>query len=205
MINYKSCLRILIVMSLSLALWYLGSATWIYGKAYVATFLINDAWQLTLKNGGINKSWSWADTWPVAEISIPSIGLNEIVLAGDSGATLAFGPGLSGAGATLDRAGVKLVSGHRDTHFSKLETIAINDDIYIQTPAGTKHYRVNAMKVVDARSYTIDTANNDYDLVLATCYPFDAISPNGYERFIVQAYEASIDEINNLNIVRKAL
>lgn len=197
MIKRKHLLSVAILMSLSTGIWHLGSAAWIYGKAYVATILIDDAWQATLANhassqvssSSINKPWSWADTWPVAEISVPDIGLNEIVLSGDSGTTLAFGPGLSNAGAELDSTGMKLISGHRDTHFSRLKNIAINDEIYIRTPAGKKRYRVSGIKVVDSRSYTINTTGEAYDLALVTCYPFTAVRSGGYERFVVQAEE----------------
>ena len=187
MINRKQLLSVGIVVSLSIGLWHFGSVTWIYGKAHAATFLINDAWQKTLANKKINKPWSWADTWPVAELSIPKIGLKEIVLSGDSGAVLAFGPGLSGAGARLDSGNVKLISAHRDTHFNKLKNIAIDDEIYVQTPDGEKRYKVNKVKIVDSRSYTINSAEQAYDLVLATCYPFNTITTGGYERFLVQA------------------
>lgn len=199
MINRKRLLNVVVFASLSMGVWHFGNVIWIYGKAYVATLLIDDAWQVSLANhvsshassSSINKPWSWADTWPVAEISIPEIGLDEIVLSGDSGATLAFGPGLSNAGATLESASIKLISGHRDTHFSRLKNISINDEIFIRTPVGKKRYRVKDIKIVDSRSYTIDTMDEGYDLALVTCYPFNAIQPGGHERFIVQAEEIS--------------
>lgn len=191
MIKPKHLVGVVILISLSMGAWHLGNAAWIYSKAYLATYLINDAWQATLVNSEINKPWSWADTWPVAEISVPVIGLNEIVLSGDSGEALAFGPGLSNAGATLDSADVKLISAHRDTHFSELENIAINDEITIKSPTGKKQYRVSELKVVDSRSYTIDPTAEGYDLVLATCYPFNSLTARGYQRFVVQAEEIS--------------
>lgn len=193
MFKIKHLLGLAIVVCVLIAVWQFSSAIWIYGKAYAAKFLINDAWQKTLLDKASHKPWSWADTWPVAEIKIPAIGLNEIVLAGDSGATLAFAPGLSNAGAALDSPGVKLISAHRDTHFSKLKDIGIDDDIFVKTSSGNKRYKVIDTKVVDSRSYTIDAAINDYDLVLATCYPFVSVVAAGVERFIVEAKE--FDEI----------
>ncbi len=193
MSKYKHLVTVVAFASLSMGLWHFGNVIWIYSKAYVATFLIDDAWQISLANPvsskAINKPWSWADTWPVAEISIPEIGLDEIVLSGDSGAILAFGPGLSNAGGTLESASIKLISGHRDTHFSRLKNITINDEIYIRTPAGKKRYRVSDIKIVDSRSYTIDTMDEGYDLALVTCYPFNAILSGGHQRFVVQAEE----------------
>lgn len=197
MSKYKHLLRFVVFASLSMGVWHFGNVLWIYGKAYVATFLIDDAWQATLANptsshaasNSINKPWSWADTWPVAELSIPEIGLDEIVLSGDSGATLAFGPGLSNAGGTLESTHIKLISGHRDTHFSRLKNIAINDEIYIRTATGKKRYRVSDIKIVDSRSYTINPMDEAYDLALVTCYPFNAMLSGGHQRFVVQAEE----------------
>ena len=118
-----------------------------------------------------------------------TIDLNEIVLAGDSGTSLAFGPGLSYAGASLEDKGIKLISGHRDTHFNKLQNININDAIFIKTPVSNKQYKVKDIGVVDSRNYAIDAESVNYDLVLSTCYPFNATSVGGVQRFIVGAIE----------------
>lgn len=189
MIKIMSLIKVSILITGSIGLWHLSSAAWIYSKAYAAQFLINDAWHETLVKNTINKPWSWADTWPVGAISIPSIGLNEIILSGDSGASLAFGPGLSQSGAALDEQGVKLISAHRDTHFEKLQNINIDDEIFIKTATSSRYYRVKDIRVVDSRTHTINSDNSIYDLVLATCYPFDSVSVGGSERFIVQAIE----------------
>ena len=192
MIKYNRCAAWLTLICLAIGVWQLGSATWIYSKAYLAGFLIKDAWQATLATNTINKAWSWADTWPVAEISIPAIGLNEIVLSGDSGEALAFGPGLSTAAASLDSDAVKLISAHRDTHFKHLGKIAVNDEITINTPARSRHYRVTNIKIVDSRSYSIDPSTEYYNLVLATCYPFNTISTGSDKRFLVEAEEINV-------------
>ncbi len=189
MTRKQSLLRVVLLLSAGFGAWHLASASWILGKAYAATFLIKDSWQTTLTTGAISKPWSWSDTWPVAEIEIPAIDLTEIVLAGDSGSALAFGPGLSLAGAALNADGVKLISAHRDTHFRKLEHITVNDAIYVTTLDGIVHYQVKAIQVVDSLSYSIDATNAGYDLVLATCYPFNSVTVGGSRRFIVQAIE----------------
>lgn len=189
MIRHQSLLRISLLLSVSFAAWHLASAAWIWGKAHAATFLIQNAWQTTMTTGAISKPWAWSDTWPVAEIAIPAVDLTEIVLAGDSGSALAFGPGLSPAGAALNAEGVKLISAHRDTHFEKLQHILVDDLIHVTTVDGIVHYQVKVIEVVDSLSYSIDAVNSDYDLVLATCYPFNSIVAGGSPRFIVQAIE----------------
>ena len=189
MITSSLLIKAAILASVIFGVWHLSSASWIVGKAYAATFLIKDAWQTTLLNREVTKPWSWADTWPVADMSIPSIGLSEIVLSGDSGSSLAFGPGISYAGTALDDTGVTLISGHRDTHFNKLQNININDVIFIKTPVSNRQYKVKDIGVVDSRTYMLDRDNVNYDLVLSTCYPFNSISAGGTERFIVGAIE----------------
>ena len=189
MSRHQSLLRAVLLLSVSFGAWHLASASWILGKAHAATFLIQNAWQTTLTTGAISKPWAWSDTWPVAEIAIPAIDLTEIVLAGDSGSALAFGPGLSPAGAALNTEGVKLISAHRDTHFKKLQHIMVDDVIQITTIDGIVQYQVKVIEVVDSLSYSIDAVSSNYDLVLATCYPFNSIIAGGSRRFIVQAIE----------------
>ena len=192
MLKNKLLLHIVLWLSLLLAIILFSRASWILTKAYLATYLIDDAWQLTLENKVVNKPWSWADTWPVAEISIAKIGLHEIVLSGDSGEALAFGPGLSNRGAGLDESGIKLISAHRDTHFSELKNISVNDVIEITSPQGHRQYTVSYLKIVDSRYYTIDADVENNALVLVTCYPFDALTAGGFQRFVVYADEISI-------------
>ena len=179
--------KVIMILCIVIGMWHFGSGLWIYGKAHAATFLIENAWALTQTKKKITKPWSWADTWPVAELTIPAIGLREIVLSGDSGSSLAFGPGISDAGTSVDDEGVKLISGHRDTHFKPLQNIAINDEIIIKTPIKISYYRIKDIKIVDSKKYTIDPDNTKYDLMLATCYPFNSFSTGGTKRFLVQA------------------
>jgi len=192
MLINKFILKVVCLFSLLLFIIFFSRASWILTKAYLATYLIDDAWQLTLENKGVNKPWSWADTWPVAEISIDNIGLNEIVLFGDSGEALAFGPGLSNASTGLDEKGVKLISAHRDTHFSELKNISVDDEVIIRSAQRQSRYKVSHTEIVDSRYYTIDASEEDKVLVLVTCYPFDALTAGGFQRFVVYADEIKI-------------
>ena len=126
----------IIVILLSISLWQLASASWIHGKAFIAQQLLNHSWQKTLLNRDKNntdrnnkkeskqhKPWPWADTWPVAKLSVPKLEINQIVLAGDSGSSLAFAPGYSLASASPNTVGTTLISAHRDTHFKFLKKL----------------------------------------------------------------------------------
>ena len=81
------------VLSLLVALSQFGQAGYIHAKAWLAQTLISQAWQKTLAGDTQVKPWPWADTWPVARLSVPARGVELYVLAGSQGRSLAFGPG----------------------------------------------------------------------------------------------------------------
>jgi sortase A len=62
-------------------------------KAQVAQVLLERAWMRTRAGEAEAKPWPWADTWPVARITVPRIGKSAVVLAGASGEAMAFAPG----------------------------------------------------------------------------------------------------------------
>ena len=46
-----------------------------------------------LADGEAHPPWRWADTSPIARLEVPRLGVRRVVLAGATGAVLAFGPG----------------------------------------------------------------------------------------------------------------
>jgi sortase A len=182
---------IIIVILFSTSLWQLASAGWIQGKAIIAQQLLNHSWNQTLIDAGDDKKpspqkpWPWADTWPVAKLIIPQHDIEQIILAGDSGSSLAFGPGHSFAGATPNSAGTTVISAHRDTHFSFLKDLDIGDQIVIQTTDKTITYQIYDMQVVDSKTFRIQPTGNERTLVLVTCYPFDAVTAGGSSRYLI--------------------
>ncbi|MBF0188527.1 MAG: class GN sortase [Magnetococcales bacterium] len=161
---------------------------WIPVKAMVAQLLLQRAWSQSASMNHPVKPWPWADTWPVARLSVPRIGVEQIVLHGDSGPMLAFGPGLSTAGSLPGEGGTVLIGGHRDTHFRFLKELKPGDAIQItrQTHA-PMHYRVVSTRIVDARRTVIRQEMGEERLVLATCYPFGEAIPGGPLRYLVEA------------------
>jgi len=182
---------------LGLVLLILGAGLWLKGgyiflKAELGQYLINRAWQHSLITGDESKPWVWADTWPVARIQVPSQNINQIVLAGDSGQALAFGPGHTTGSAQPGEVGGVLISGHRDTHFRFLQYLQEDEPIILQNWEGQHTvYRVSSRQVVD-EDVLIATNNNIRSLILVTCWPFDSSAPNTRHRFIVHAQ--AVDE-----------
>ena len=180
--------RVALSLVLVLALQQLGSAGIIKAKATLAPLLLESAWEKSLLNKGRpTKPWPWADTWPVARLQVPSLGVSQFVLAGDAGNSLAFGPGHNLASAALGSDGPAMVGGHRDTHFRFLENLKTGQRIVLQLPGGAfRHYRVKYM-MVDNLTENAVWPNVGEQLLLVTCYPFEADFYGGSQRYVVIA------------------
>jgi sortase A len=163
------------------------SGSWIQIKAAVAQVLLKHSWQQTLSNGGIRKPWPWADHWSVARLIVPSKEIDQIVLSGESGNVLAFAPGHNNQSARPGEEGTVVISGHRDTHFRFLEGLSVGHPIYLETRQGVTTYQVSHFEVVDSNATRIRLDDELDQLLLVTCYPFDALEPHGPLRYIVMA------------------
>ncbi|PDT88632.1 class GN sortase [Bradyrhizobium sp. Y36] len=164
-----------------------GDGAYIHAKAWLAQMLLERAFDRSVATGEVIKPWSWADTWPVARIEVKRIGASAIVLEGTSGQALAFGPGHIHQTADAGERGVAVYAAHRDTHFRFLRNVSVGDVIEITRRDG-KHFRYRAdySAVVDADASGIDRTARGVELVLTTCWPFDAITP-GPERYVLHA------------------
>lgn len=164
-----------------------GQGAYIHAKALVAQVLLQRAFEKTLATGEATKPWSWADTWPVARIEVKRLHARAIVLAGSSGQALAFGPGHVERTADAGERGVAVYSAHRDTHFAFLKNVVVGDEIDVtRRDSRTFRYRVDATSVVRFDASGIDPLVDGHELVLSTCWPFDAIT-QGPERYLVHA------------------
>jgi sortase A len=164
-----------------------GQGAYIHAKALLAQVLLERAFAETIASGRVTKPWSWADTWPVARIEVRRLGASAIMLAGSSGQALAFGPGHVELTPNAGERGVAVYSAHRDTHFRFLKNVAIGDEIDIMRNDGrTFRYRADGAAVVRFDASGIDPLTDGYELVLSTCWPFDAVTP-GPTRYVLHA------------------
>ncbi len=178
----------LAVLLLAFGGWQVGEAAWIHAKAGLAQILIKRAWTDTQNGAERSKPWSWADTWPVAQITVPRLRVDQIVLAGASGRTLAFGPGHMGGTALPGGDGVSVINGHRDTHFRFLQNLRSGDAMTVTDRTGARRsFRVTKTQIVDSDSSGLRIEDDESWLALVTCYPFDAVDPGGPLRYVVYA------------------
>ena len=165
---------------------FLIDALWIPVKAELAQHLLERAWLRTLAGEPDARPWPWADTRAVAVLEVPRLGLHEVVLEGSSGRNLAFGPTLVNT-ARIDKTADRVLSGHRDTHFSFLRELQTGDLLRLHTPTEIRDYRVSWLETVDSRVQKLVIDDSIERLTLLTCYPFDAATPGGPLRWVVTA------------------
>ncbi|HWT62208.1 MAG TPA: class GN sortase [Ochrobactrum sp.] len=183
----RSPLALLSIAVMACGLILLAQGLWIHAKAYAAQILLERAFSESIATGDKIKPWSWADTWPVARIEAPRLAASAIALNGASGQALAFGPGHLQNTPQAGEHGTAVYAAHRDTHFAFLKDIEKGDLIRMTRNDGkTFTYRATQMTVTRWDEAQIDAHAAGSHLVLATCYPFDAVA-QGPLRYLVYA------------------
>jgi sortase A len=163
-------------------------AAWIPAKAELAQWLIERSWQQVLAGGEPTPPWPWADTRSEAVLEAPGHGIRLMILQGNSGRNLAFGPVFSNG--TADGRDL-VINGHRDTHFRFLEHLGEGDRLRLTRQAGAQVYEVIQTDIVDSRitDMLIDPGMDRISLV--TCYPFESPRAGGPLRYVVTALPVS--------------
>lgn len=175
----------LLILFAAICIWQGG---WIEIKAWLAQGLISHAWERSESIEDRIHPWSWADTWPVARLSVPRLGVERIILAGVSGRTLAFGPGWAEQTMLPGGEGRSVIAGHRDTHFRFVQNLVSGDQLVVQSPDGSETlFRISETAVVQENATWLLEPASDRELLLITCYPFESIVPGGDLRYVVKA------------------
>ncbi len=165
----------------------LGEGLWIQAKAALAQVLLDRAFAQSIATGQPVKPWGWADTWPIARISVPRLRASSIVLAGSSGQALAFGPGHLDRTPKPGERGTAVFAAHRDTHFRFLGDLRVGDEIRVTREDGiTFTYEMTGSQIVRWDQSNIDAGASGYNLALATCWPLDG-TLRGPLRYVVHA------------------
>lgn len=107
------------------------------------------------------------------------------LIFGDSNAILRKGAGhymgshFPGEGSTI------LVSAHNNTYFNCLQYLKLGDIITVKTSYGNYKYEVTALRVLDKNDPTaFDLSAKEENLVLYTCYPFNALGLTNKRYFV---------------------
>jgi len=124
----------------------------------------------------------------IGEIQVPRLGLNAIVVQGDSPANLRRAVGHLSKSALPGEWGNVALAGHRDTFFRTLRDIRLGDEIKFKTRERSFEYLVESIEVVAPTDIRVLKSSTGHDLTLLTCFPFHYVGP-APNRFVVRARE----------------
>lgn len=114
---------------------------------------------------------------PIARVSIPRLGIDEVVLEGVSATELNAAPGHHPGSPLPGLTGNSVISAHRDRQFFPLGRAEIGDTIVTETLGlGTRRWRIVGRRIAPADSaYVLPT--DTPMLTLTTCWPIRYIGP----------------------------
>ncbi|WP_299191344.1 sortase [uncultured Erythrobacter sp.] len=158
----------------------MAKALYIPIKAEVAQVMLAHAFDESVRTGAPVKPWSWADTAPMAKVTLPRQGVSEIVLLGGSGEAMAFGPtALVDARAR----GLTILAAHRDTHFTFMRDLKAGDALtFTRIDGSVERYEVTHLETVRWDEFTYPAGSETGLLALTTCFPFDTHEPGPLRR-----------------------
>ncbi|WP_226579721.1 class D sortase [Halobacillus litoralis] len=97
---------------------------------------------------------------------------------------------------TPDEKGHTVLSGHRETVFTKLGDVQKGESIFYEFEGKRYEYKVVKTWVTSEEDRTVIVDKQDPTLTLTTCYPFDFVG-DAPERYILQAALISVREIES--------
>lgn len=177
---------ILLIVGLAL----LGHGSYMQGKAWLAQYLIEQAWQQALTTPAQQvKPWFYADSYVTAQLNWPSQKQTLTLLAGASGRNLAFAPSHFLPSGELGSDRGVLIAGHNDTHFAFLQKVQVGEQFSLQTQDGViEQYQVRGIDVIHQSQHYFLVQEGLY---LLTCYPFNSLVSGTELRLLVSASKLS--------------
>jgi sortase A len=161
----------------------IAQGLWIPVKAALAQVLLEHAFAAGQAAGKPAPPWPWADTAPIARLTVPRLGEAQIILSGGSGQALAFGPTELPTDLAGGPRGVTILAAHRDTHFRFMRDLRPGDEVEIERIAGdSQRYRITHFDTVRWDRFGYPFAPPRRVLALVTCFPFDAASRSPLRR-----------------------
>jgi sortase A len=128
----------------------------------------------------------WAIGAPIVRLTIPVLGLDEIVIEGVGSEELNAGPGHLPGSALPGERGNSVISAHRDRHFSTLGSLHVGDELSTETASGRRvKWIVISRRVVRSHEPAL-FSTSDPTLTLTTCWPIRYLG-TAPERLIVTA------------------
>ena len=188
---------------LSLGLIVLGSMFICWSVFHIMTQTVDpvekgqaDDIQWTAKNAANHQALTYAEPSIAGDkigiLSIPALNQNWPIIEGTEAEQLAKGVGHFSQSVFPGISDNCVLSGHRDTVFSEIGNLKIEDKLIVETSAGIFTYEISNIRIVDKDDKTVIVPTDHAVLTITTCYPFHFVG-SAPERYILVADLVNID------------
>ena len=169
-------------------------------KARVAQVLLKHAWNKTIRTGEDQRPWKSFDGSPILRLTIPSYDVDQIVLKGITGQALAFGPAFHEESVLPGEGGTTVLSSHRDSHGIYIKKLQKGDIIRLQDRYKQWYtYKIDDFSIIDVKKNSILALNTEDNLLIITCYPFNALRSGTPLRYVVSASQKDLEKELTIN------
>ncbi|MDB4184984.1 sortase [bacterium] len=185
---HRVALRTLAYTVMAAGLILLARASEVPLKALAGQFLLRDVWKQTLTSGNELKPWASADFKVTGELTIPRLGLSQIVLDRASGEAMSWSIGAVYSDPNTTNA--IILDGHRDTHMKFMAKLRIGDLVNFQaSDASIQTYKIIKSRVLETPQLNVeDRFEESTQIILTTCWPFNG-TQQGPERYVLVGQE----------------
>lgn len=122
----------------------------------------------------------------LGRLTIPALGQEFPIIQGVGDEELKKGVGHMPETALPGEADNCVISGHRDTVFTRLGELKVGDRLVVRTLAGTFTYAIRRIRIVDKDDRTVVVPADHAVLTVSTCYPFRYVGA-APDRFVLSA------------------
>lgn len=123
------------------------------------------------------------------ELTIEECDVDCKLFFGDGDTALKNGVGIYNGSFIPGYGGTILVAGHNNTYFNGLKNAQEGQLVKISTSYGNYEYRITKAEVKENTDKTAYDLGADYEnLIMYTCYPFDALGLTKYRYFVYAEY-----------------
>jgi sortase A len=122
----------------------------------------------------------------IGSLSIPALNQNWPIIEGTEEEELAKGVGHFSDSVLPGVYDNCVLSGHRDTVFSEIGKLKIEDKLIVETSAGVFTYKISNIRIVDKDDRTVIVPTTHAVLTITTCYPFNFLG-SAPKRYILVA------------------
>jgi sortase A len=121
----------------------------------------------------------------VGVLSIPALGQKLPIVEGTGSSQLSRGVGHFHGSVMPGGNDNCVLSGHRDTVFTKLGRLKKGNRLVVTTAAGTFTYKITQIRIVRASDKTVVVHTDRAILTVTTCYPFHYVGSAPYRYVLV--------------------